>query len=312
MRNHFFAALSVLALGLIVWALLTVGFQPPAQSEISLVEARRDRDAGVISKQASGTPASVPPSDLYRIVRYPTQLGEFVAYLSPDPADKAKHPAIIWIHGGDYNSLEDIWTLENDVDELAAFRKAGIAMMFPSFRGGNDNAGFREGYYGEVDDVLAARDYLAKQEFVDSQRIYLAGHSTGGTLVLLTAEYDGRFRAVFSLAPVSDVRGYGGDAKPPIAKDDKRGFELRSPVYWLKWIKSPVFVFEGDRDPSNLADLRRLARVPRIPLTHFYIVKDTDHRTSVAPVTALIAEKIVADIGQQTNINFDTAELSAL
>jgi dipeptidyl aminopeptidase/acylaminoacyl peptidase len=281
---------------LIGWALLTVGFQPPAQSEISLVEARRDRDAGVISKQASGTPASVPPSDLYRIVRYPTQLGEFVAYLSPDPADKAKHPAIIWIHGGDYNSLEDIWTLENDVDELAAFRKAGIAMMFPSFRGGNDNAGFREGYYGEVDDVLAARDYLAKQEFVDSQRIYLAGHSTGGTLVLLTAEYDGRFRAVFSLAPVSDVRG----------------FELRSPVYWLKWIKSPVFVFEGDRDPSNLADLRRLARVPRNPSTHFYIVKGTDHRTSVAPVTAMIAEKIVADTGAETNIHFAATELSPL
>ena len=33
-------------------------------------------------------------------------------------------------------------------------------MMFPSLRGGNNNPGSKEGFFGEVDDVLAAADLL--------------------------------------------------------------------------------------------------------------------------------------------------------
>ena len=40
-------------------------------------------------------------------------------------------------------------------------------MMFPSLRGGNDNPGAKEGFLGEVDDVIAAADFLAKQPYVD-------------------------------------------------------------------------------------------------------------------------------------------------
>ena len=88
-------------------------------------------------------------------------------------------------------------------------------MMFPSLRGGNDNPGRKEGFLGEVDDVLAAADFLATVDYVDPRRLYLGGHSTGGTLVLLVAESSDRFRAVFSFGPVDDVSGYGG-AVPPV------------------------------------------------------------------------------------------------
>jgi dienelactone hydrolase len=52
-------------------------------------------------------------------------------------------------------------------------------------RGGNDNPGTKEAFLGEVDDILAAALYLARQESVDSNGIFLGGHGTGGTLVLL-------------------------------------------------------------------------------------------------------------------------------
>jgi dipeptidyl aminopeptidase/acylaminoacyl peptidase len=55
-------------------------------------------------------------------------------------------------------------------------------------RGGNDNPGRREGFLGEVDDVLAAADHLSKLPHIDPTQIYLGGHSTGGTLALLVAE----------------------------------------------------------------------------------------------------------------------------
>jgi dienelactone hydrolase len=81
-------------------------------------------------------------------------------------------------------------------------------MMFPSLRGGNQNPGQKEGFLGEVDDVLAAADFLVREDYVDPARIYLGGHSTGGTPVMLVAESTPRFRAVLSFGPVNDVRGY--------------------------------------------------------------------------------------------------------
>ena len=87
-----------------------------------------------------------------------------------------------------------LWQGMNELVEAeTGFRQAGIMMMFPSLRGGNENSGPKEGFLGEVDDILAAADFLAKQEYVDPQRIYLGGHSTGGTLVLLTADCTDRF-----------------------------------------------------------------------------------------------------------------------
>ena len=81
--------------------------------------------------------------------------------------------------------------------------------MFPSLRGGNDNPGTKEGFLGEVNDVLAATDFLAKQPYVDPARIYLGGHSTGGTLALLVGECSDRSRAVFSFVFVFEGTGQG-------------------------------------------------------------------------------------------------------
>src|SRR5205085_9170374 len=114
-------------------------------------------------------PVLQPPPKLFRIVHYESPVGKLAAYLTPDPNDGKKHPAIIWITGGDCNSIDQGCWREgppsND-QSASAFRKAGIVMMFPSLRGGNDNPGSKEGFLGEADDVLAALDHLRKQEFV--------------------------------------------------------------------------------------------------------------------------------------------------
>ncbi len=60
-------------------------------------------------------------------------------------------------------------------------------MMYPSLRGAHDNPGQPEGLFGEVDDMLAAITYARKLDYVDPERVYLVGHSTGATLALLTA-----------------------------------------------------------------------------------------------------------------------------
>jgi pimeloyl-ACP methyl ester carboxylesterase len=184
-------------------------------------------------------------------------------------------------------------------------------MLYPSLRGGNDNPGFKEGFFGEVDDVLAAADYLAGQEFVDPGRIYLGGHSTGGTLALLAAESTNRFRAVFSFGPADDVRGYGSD-NLPFNLADVREVKLRSPGAWLSSIQSPVFVFEGTRQPGNLGSLQAMARASGNPLAHFHPVKGADHFSILAPLTRLLAAKVLQDDGPTTNITFTEQELDNL
>ena len=272
---------------------------------VSLTEARQGFRTKLTSRESALEAVPEPPPRLFRILRYDSAVGKLAAYLTPDPKDGKQHPAIIWITGGDCNSIGDVWQdapASND-QTAAAFRKAGVVMMFPSLRGGNDNPGIKEGFLGEVDDVLAAAEFLSQQQFVDPSRVYLGGHSTGGTLVLLVAECSARFRAVFSFGPVADVAGYGRDYLP-FDTSSRHELEVRSPVRWLHSIKSPVFVFEGAEQPGNLRALQELARASRNPLVHFTTVKGADHFSILAPTTRLIANAVLRDDGPATNLSF--------
>lgn len=180
-------------------------------------------------------------------------------------------------------------------------------MMFPSLRGGNLNPGKKEGFLGEVDDIIAAADALAKVSYVDADRIYLGGHSTGGTLALLTAEMTPRFRMVFSFGPVEDIRGYGKSSGfLPFNMRNQKEVLLRSPGYWLHSVQSPVWIIEGTEDSGNIDSLREMAKVSRNPKVRFLEVKGLDHFSVLAPMNQRIAAKILQDTEAQTRIDLDT------
>ena len=215
--------------------------------------------------------------------------------MTPDPGDGLKHPAIVWITGGDNNSIGDVWspTDRSNDQSASAFRKAGIVMMFPSQRGGNDNPGKREGFLGEVDDILAATDHLATLAYVDPQRIYLGGHSTGGTMVLMVAASTDRYRAIFSLGPVAAASQYGGNfiyCDP----NDETEILLRSPLFWLHSMNSPTYVFEGATG-GNWDACKMMLDANTNPKVQFYKIPGHDHFTLIAPLTEKLAEQIVKD-----------------
>ncbi|HMF13312.1 MAG TPA: prolyl oligopeptidase family serine peptidase [Gemmataceae bacterium] len=279
---------------------------------VSLAEARRGFQTKLARKENAGEPVPAPPKGVFDLVHYESPAGKLAAYLTPDPKDGKKHPAIVWITGGDCNSIDPVWKEappEND-QTASAYRKAGIVMMFPSLRGGNDNPGVREGFFGEVDDVLAAADFLAKQEYVDPERIYLGGHSTGGTLVLLVSECSDRFRAVFSFGPVEDVAGYG-DEYCPFDTSNRKELQLRAPGAWLHCIKSPTFVIEGTQQ-GNLRSLQIMSGSSKNPAVHFHPVRRGNHFSILAPVNRLLAAKVLSDDGAACNIAFADEELNNL
>ncbi len=283
--------------------------RPQLTEHANLLAGRNGFTTSLSKRERADYPTPEPLADLFHLEKYRSPIGDLDVYVSPSPADGQKHPAMIWVFGGFDNSIgETAWepaTPDND-QSASAFRHAGIVMMYPSFRGGNMNPGHFEGFYGEVDDLLAAADHLAQKDYVDPQRIYLGGHSTGGTMVMLAAAATDRFRAVFAFGPVDDVSGYGADMLP-FSPWDRKELSLRNPIQWLHAMKSPVFVFEGES--GNISCLHNMRRASTNPQLHFHEVPSADHFSILAPVTTVVAEKIRQDTGPTCNIQFTDAEL---
>jgi dipeptidyl aminopeptidase/acylaminoacyl peptidase len=301
----------LVGIGIAVFLLTSCTTQSPT-SFSSLTEARQNFKTSLRSLKTESQDIEIPPNNIFQIVKYPTVNGELPAYLSTDRRDGKKYPAIIWITGGDCNSIGDVWSpapRKND-QTASAFRKAGIIMMFPSLRGGNNNPGKKEGFLGEVDDLVAAVKYLQTQNNIDPTRIYLGGHSTGGTMALLVAEYSTLFRGIFAFGPIDDVSGYGDDSGfLPFDTSNQNEVRVRSPKYWLSSIKSPTWIFEGDRH-GNIESLRSMAQISNNLQAHFLEVKGADHFSILAPTTESIANKIILDTGEKTNIAFSAEELN--
>jgi pimeloyl-ACP methyl ester carboxylesterase len=294
---------------IIVAAFLRIIAGPQAEPYANLLEGRRGFSTKLGRQESVGEPVPQPPPALFLLEQYPSPAGPLAAYVSPPPGDGSKRPAMIWIFGGFDNSIgETAWepsTPDND-QSASAFREAGMVMMYPSLRGGNSNPGCIEAFYGEVDDVLAAAEYLAKKDYVDPNRIYLGGHSTGGTLAMLVAAATDRFRAVFAFGPVDDVGGYGSDVLP-FDTWNSREIALRSPIKWLHAMNCPTFVFEGSG--GNISCLRAMRRASQNPRLQFLEARQADHFSILAPVTRLVAQKIQQDTGPTCSLQFTAEEV---
>ena len=62
--------------------------------------------------------------------------------------------------------------------------------------------------------------------------------------------------------------------------------------------------------PSNLDQLQAMARTAKNPALHFLPVPGASHFSTLAPVTRLIAAKILADRGAASSLAFTREELA--
>lgn len=107
-------------------------------------------------------------------IEYPSGGPSLKAWISLPPTDGKRHPAVVFLHGNFVFEMRQ-WT------GTSAYRDAGFVVLTPMLRGENGNPGEFQMMYGEVDDVVAAGRYLASLPCVDGSRVFLAGHSVGGT-----------------------------------------------------------------------------------------------------------------------------------
>jgi len=93
--------------------------------------------------------------------------------------------------------------------DLLASRLAlgGIGALTLDLRGHGESLGSAQDHAAMVQDVRAARRYLATRSDVDSSRIGFGGASLGATLSALAAAEDTTVRGVALLSPSLDYRG---------------------------------------------------------------------------------------------------------
>lgn len=182
-----------------------------------------------------GDPLTDAPSGA-RSITYGSGKLELLAWRSlPLPA--GKRPAVLMLHGG--NALGQIhWDLARP------YVQAGYVVMMPSLRGENGQAGIFSGFYDEVEDVLAAGHALAAEADVDPARMFLAGHSVGGTLTMLAALTTPMFRGASSLSGSPDAFAFFSRFPEDIRFDttDPREFEMRSAICYATSFKCPTLI----------------------------------------------------------------------
>lgn len=163
------------------------------------------------------------------------------AFATPVVPGGKPAPAVLFLHGG-FDLGAGHWAMTRP------FRDAGYVVLVPSLRGENGQPGACSLCYDEVADVLAAAEALAARPDVDPARLYLAGHSVGGTLTLLTALASGRFRAAASFSAAPDMAEWsrGRPELIPFPPDRPGEFRARSSVAFATGFRCPVRLFYGE------------------------------------------------------------------
>ena len=201
------------------------------------------------------------------------------AWVSGPPPDGRRRPAVLFLHGGFAFGADD-W------EQTLPFRNAGFVVMTPKLRGENGLPGSYSMFYNEVDDVLAAAETLAKLPYVDNNRIYVAGHSVGGTLSLLASMTSKRFCAAasFSGSPDQVAWARGQTELVPFDRNDKEEFRMRSPLAFPRSFKCPARLYYGSQEFLFASSSQKTAKLAKAAGGDVEALSvPGDHFTSVEP-----------------------------
>ncbi|MBX4869387.1 alpha/beta fold hydrolase [Rhizobium bangladeshense] len=203
---------------------------------------------------------------------------ELAAWVSRYKRERTARPAVLFLHGGNAMGTGH-WQL------MKPYMDAGYVVMMPSLRGENGQRGNFSGFYDEVDDVLAATERLAHLPGVDPGRLFIAGHSIGGTLTMLAAMSTHKFRAAAPISGNPNAFRFFSRYPQDIRFDDSNTheFEVRSALCYARSFKCPIRVVHGTEEAhfNDRADL--LARRARAAGTHIETDTVAGNHTSALP-----------------------------
>jgi dipeptidyl aminopeptidase/acylaminoacyl peptidase len=203
----------------------------------------------------------------------------------PSGAGSAKHPAVIFFHGGSRRQMLLGWHYMSYYSQAYGFNQylasKGYVVLSVNYRSGiGYGRDFREApHFGatgasEFNDVLGAGTYLSNRPDVDRARIGVWGGSYGGYLTALAlARASDRFAAGVDLHGVHDWNLEVTRSAPARDREKRQAIERvafeSSPMASIATWKSPVLLIQGDDDRTvafaqtvQLAEALRKQKVP--------------------------------------------------
>ena len=172
-----------------------------------------------------------------------------------------RYPALIRIHGGPTAQDAHSFNFERQI-----FAANGYAVVNVNYRGSSGRgAKFSEAIFAnwgvlEVDDVLAAADYVVAQGIADADRLGIGGWSYGGVLTDYVIASDTRFKAAISGAGSANHISLYGHDQYTFLYDNEFGPPWENIDLWIKYsypffkankITTPT-LFMGGQDDFNV------------------------------------------------------------
>jgi dipeptidyl aminopeptidase/acylaminoacyl peptidase len=173
----------------------------------------------------------------------------------------ARYPTLVRIHGGPTSQDAHAFNFERQL-----FAARGYAVVNVNYRGSSGRgAKFSEAIFAnwgqlEVDDVLAAVDYLVEQGIADPARLGIGGWSYGGVLTDYVIARDTRFKAAISGAGSANHISLYGHDQYTFLYDNEFGPPWKDTALWIKYsypffhadrITTPT-LFMGGQDDFNV------------------------------------------------------------
>ena len=180
--------------------------------------------------------------------------------LPPDFDPNKKYPVLIYVYGGPgHQTVNNSWA-DSDFWWLQLLAQHGIISVSINNRGsGAQGEVFKKMTYlqlgkYETEDMITLAKYMAKQSYVDAERIGIYGWSYGGFMAAngITKGADVISTAV-SVAPVTNWRYYDNvytERFMRTPQENPDGYDQNSPVHNTELIKGNYLLCHGSGDDN--------------------------------------------------------------
>ena len=180
--------------------------------------------------------------------------------LPPDFDPAKKYPVLIYVYGGPgHQTVNNSWA-DSDYWWMQLLAQHGIISVSINNRGsGAQGEVFKKMTYlqlgkYETEDMITLAKYMAKQSYVDADRIGIYGWSYGGFMAAngITKGADVISTAV-SVAPVTNWRYYDNvytERFMRTPQENPDGYDLNSPVHNTAMIKGNYLLCHGSGDDN--------------------------------------------------------------
>jgi dipeptidyl aminopeptidase/acylaminoacyl peptidase len=199
------------------------------------------------------------------LVHYPSKDGKWTisafVYVPYNLPRNAQHPAIVYVHGGPTSQ-----TVNNFNRFVQYMANQGYLVIAPNYRGSTgygkefQQANLFDMGGGDLQDVLAAADWIQQTGYVDPKKLIVMGGSYGGYMTMMgVTKAPEVWAAGIPIVPFVNWFTEIQNEDPVLQQSDlatmgdleknKALYEDRSPINFVDRIKAPLYLLAGGNDP---------------------------------------------------------------